>query len=82
MNKDKKVAFIRFDEDGALARSSEFMKTCPKMNITVQTKGGDAYSLNGKIESSYKTLANITRYILLKSSHKKELWCFAYKYAI
>ena len=36
----------------------------------------------GKSESSNKTLANITRDILLNSSHKKELWCFAYQYAI
>ena len=70
-NQDKKVAFIRVDEDGALARSSEFMKTCHKMNIIVQTTGGDASSLNGKSESSNKTLANITRDILLNSSHKK-----------
>ena len=26
-NQDKKVAFVRVDEDGALSRSSEFMKT-------------------------------------------------------
>ena len=58
------------------------MKTCHNMNIIVQTKGGDAYSLNGKIEIPNKTLANITRARLLKSSHKKEVWCFAYHYAI
>ena len=52
------------------------------MNMIVQTTGGDSYSLNAKIESPNKTLANITRYILLNSSHKKELWCFAYQYAI
>ena len=64
-NQDKKVAFIRVDEDGALARSSEFMRTCHKMNIIVQTTGGDASSLNGKSESPNKTLANITRALLL-----------------
>ena len=47
-NQDNKVAFVQVDEDGALARSSEFMKTCHSMNIIVQTTGGDAYSLNGK----------------------------------
>ena len=78
-NQDKKVAFIIVDEDGALARSSEFMKTCHNMNIIVQTTGGDASSLNGKSESPNKTLANITRALLLNSSHKKELWCFAYQ---
>ena len=52
------------------------------MNIIFQTIGGDASSINGKIESPNKKLSNITRNILLKSSHKKELFCFTYKYAI
>ena len=82
MNKDKKSAFIRVDEDGALTRSSEFMNTCHNMNIMVQTTGGYASSLNGKHEIPNKTLANITRSLLLKSSHKKELWCFSYQCAI
>ena len=74
MNQDKKVVFILVDEDGALTRSSEFINTCHNMNIIVQTTSGDASSLNGKIEIPDNTLANITRAILLKSSHKKELW--------
>ena len=49
-NQDKKVAFVIDDEDGALARSSEFMKTCHNMNIIVQTTGGDASSINGKLK--------------------------------
>ena len=52
------------------------------MNIIVQTTGGDASSLNGKSESPNKTLDNITRDLFLNSSHKKELWCFAYQYDI
>ena len=71
INQDKKVAFIRVDEDGALARSSEYMRTCHNMNIIVQTTGGDDSSLNGKSESPNKTLANTTRVIILNSSHKK-----------
>ena len=51
------------------------------MNIIVHTTGGDASSLNGKSESPNKILANITRSLLLNSSHKKELWCFAYQYS-
>ena len=54
----------------------------PQQEYHSQTTGGDASSLNGKSESSNKTLANITRALFLKSSHKKELWCFAYQYAI
>ena len=56
------------------------MKTCHNMNIIVQNTGGNDSSLNGKSEIPNKTLANITRAILLNSSHKKELLCFAYKY--
>ena len=70
-NQDNKVSFIRVDEDGALERSSEFMKTCHNMNIIVQTTGGYASYLNGKSESLDKTLANTTRALILKSSHKK-----------
>ena len=70
------------DEDGALARSSEFMRTRHNMNIIVQTTGGYASSINGKSEIPNKILANITRYILMKSSQKKEFWYFAYQYAI
>ena len=36
-NQDKKVSFIWFDGDGALSRSSEFMKIFHNMNIIVQT---------------------------------------------
>ena len=81
-NQDKKVAFIRVDEEGELARYFEFMKIFNDMNIIVQTKGGDAYSLNGKIKIPNKTPANITRDLLLSSIHKKELWCFSYHHAI
>ena len=52
------------------------------MNIIFQTTSGDAYSLNGKIESHNNILANIMIALLLNSSHKKELWCFSYLYAI
>ena len=58
------------------------MKTLHNINITAQTTGGDACSLNGKSDSPNKTLANITRALLLNSIHKKELWCFEYHYAI
>ena len=51
------------------------------MNIISQTTGGDASSLNGKSEIPDKTHANITRALLLNSSHKKELF-FAYQYTI
>ena len=65
-NQDNKFAFIRVDEDGALPRYSEFMKTCHNMNIIVQTTGEDAYYIHGKSESPNKILANMTIDLLLE----------------
>ena len=77
-NQYNKVAFVWVDKDGTLSRYSEYMKTCHNMNSIVQTIGVYASSINGKIESPIKTRSNITRAIILNSSHKKELWFFAY----
>ena len=63
INQDKKVALIRVDEDGALARSSGFKKTFHNTNITFQTTGGYESSINGKREITNNTLDNITRNI-------------------
>ena len=81
-NQDNKVVFFRVDKYGSLSRSSEFVKTCNNMNIIVKYTGGDSPSLNGKIYIHNKTLADITRALILKSSHKKYLWCFVYQYDI
>ena len=81
-DQDKKFSFIQVDETVSLARSSEFTKTCHNMKITVQNTDVDASYINSKSGIPNKKLANITRYLLLKSSQKKELWCFAYQYDI
>ena len=70
-NQDNKVSFIRVDEDGALARSSEFMKKCHTMNTIVHNKGVYVYAISGKSESTIKTLYNIIRALLLNLIHKK-----------
>ena len=44
------------------------------MNIKVLDTGGGASSINVKSEIPNKTLFNITRALILKSSHIKELW--------
>ena len=66
---NKKVSFIRVDEDVELARSYEFMKTCHKLNIIFQATGVDTYSLNGKIKIPNKTLDSITSALILNSRH-------------
>ena len=69
-NHYNKVVFIPGDEDGALARYSEFVRTCHNMNIVVQNKGRNESYLNGNIEISNKTLSNVTRALILNSSRK------------
>ena len=81
-NQDKTFAFVWVDEYGALARSSEFMKTCHNMNIIVKNTGGYESSINGKSEIPNKTISNITIDILLNSIHKKEIRFLAYQYEI
>ena len=68
---DKKVLLILVYKYGALIRSSEFIMTCHSMNAVFKTTCGDTYSLNSKIENPNKTLAGITRTLLLNLSHKK-----------
>ena len=70
-NQNKKISFIQVDEDGALARYSEFVKSWHIINIIVQTTGGYSYSLNDKSEIPNKTLGNNKRALLLNSSHMK-----------
>ena len=70
-NQDKKVVFIRVDEDKAISKFSEFMNTYNNMNIIGQTIGGGTYSINGKSKIPNKTLANIKIAIILNSSNDK-----------
>ena len=81
-NQYKKVYFISKGVYEALARYFEFMWTCHNTNIIFQKTDGDAYSLNIKSKIPNKTLNNITRELLMKSSHNEALWCLSYNYAI
>jgi hypothetical protein len=47
---DVVIKCVRVDEDGALAKSSEFTTFLTNCNITMETTGGHASFLNGKIE--------------------------------
>ena len=48
---------LRVDEDGSLANSTEFMTMCrDDLNLTVQTTGGYASTINGKAETPNRTI--------------------------
>ncbi len=62
------VQCIRVDEDGALANSSEFCDFLVQRHISLETTGGYASFLNGKIERHHRTIAQMVRSMILKIS--------------
>jgi len=72
-----KVQCIRVDEDGALANSSEFCDFLIQRKISLETTGGYASFLNGKIERHHRTIAQMVRSMLLNSGLPNNLWCYA-----
>ena len=70
-NMDNKFVFILVYEDGALARSYEFMRTCHNMYVIVQTIGGYASSIDAKSESLNMTLSDTEIALILNSNNMK-----------
>jgi len=71
------VQCIRVDEDGALANSSEFCDFLIQWKISLETTGGYASFLNGKIERHHRTIAQMVHAMLLNSGLPHTLWCYA-----
>ena len=59
---------IRTDEDGVLARDTDFCALLLKdYNITLQTTGGYSSWINGKAEKHIQTIVNMMRSMLYDS---------------
>ena len=71
------IRYVRVDEDGALANSTEFCKLLILHHITLQTTGGYASSLNGKSESLNKVAKFTVSSILASTQMDPMFWCFA-----
>jgi hypothetical protein len=68
---------VRVNEDGTLARSSEFTTFLFACKLTLDTTGGYNSWLNGMVERSNRTIANKDRALLLNSNRKADKWFFA-----
>jgi len=68
---------VRVDEDGALANNSEFSNFLINHKISLQTTGGYASFLNGKVERHHRTIAQMVCSLLLNSGLLSDLWCYA-----
>ena len=74
---NRSIRYIRVDEDKALANSTAFCKLLLQHNITLQTTGGYASSLNGKSESLNKVAKHTVSTILSSTNMDPMFWCFA-----
>jgi len=68
---------VHVDEDGALADNTEFCDFLLAHSITLESSGGYASFLNGKIDCSHCTIAQMVCAMLLNSGLPNNLWCYA-----
>jgi hypothetical protein len=67
---------IRVDEDGSLARNTDFTSLLLCHHITMDTTGGYSSFLNGKVERPHQTIAQLVRSMLINSGHPPDTWCY------
>jgi hypothetical protein len=72
------LATVRVDEDGSLDRSSLFCAFIrDETKLGLDTTGGYASYLNGKVERTNSTVANKVQCMLLNSDRPLSHWCYA-----
>ena len=76
-NQGKTAHSFRVDENGALARSSEFLKIIFELGVTIETIGGRESSSNCKVELPMRDNHKHTRITLTMPGLPVTLWCFA-----
>ena len=85
------VLFVRVDEDGSHANSSEFCSLIQSLNCLLETTGGGNSTNNGMVKSGNHPIANMIRSILLTMNiifgdklepplKIEQFWCFAYQH--
>ena len=74
---NRQLHSIRVDEDGALAQGYEFTELLIQNSITLETTGGHASFLNGKVECPNRTIADMVRALYFNAGHSPDKWCYA-----
>jgi hypothetical protein len=70
------ILCICVDEDGALLNSTKFTTFLTNRTFTMETTGGYASFLNGKVERPHRTIANMVRAMFLNAGLNRNLWCY------
>eukprot|EP00978_Attheya_sp_CCMP212_P033185 scaffold132841_cov57-Attheya_sp.AAC.1 len=71
----KNPIYIRVDEGGELANSTDFCKAVVGLNLILETTGGYASNVNGKNESMNGNAKGMVRTFLQARSHSDDKWC-------
>ena len=72
---------LRVDEDGSLAKSSDFCQLLFQLGITLQTTGGYSSDLNGNVEILNKSVKRMSGSLLANSGLPFIYWCYAVVHA-
>jgi hypothetical protein len=67
---------IHVNEDGTLARFTDFTDYLIHQHITLDTTGSYSSFLNGKVERPHQTIAQIVRAMIINSGHNMNTWCY------
>jgi hypothetical protein len=75
-------ATIRVDEEGSLARCTDFTNFLIKRRLTLETTGGHSSFLNGKIERPHHTISQLVHAMILNAGHSTTTWCYCAETAV
>ena len=81
LNSERKCDFVRLDEGKELARSAEVCRALVENGASLQTTGGYASFLNGKVERPHQTFKQMIKRMCYNANLSTEYWCFAQQYA-
>lgn len=80
--RDNTQRFIRTDQGGELARSTEFRQILLKSGYLLEDTGSDTSSQNGRGERPHQTLSNMMRCLLYNAGLGSAYWADALVYSV
>ena len=69
LHRGYKISILRVEKCREIYRSSDLMKICIDHEVSVETNGGCASSINGKVEHTNQTIKNMVHIQILSCEH-------------
>ena len=76
------MQWVRTDQDGELAKSSEFRKILNKHNYILETTGSDASFQNAMAERPHRIYGEMMRTMLMASGLPNTYWSYAILHSV